>query len=270
LCVAGREDPAPDPEAACVAGADDELGGDGAGLRAADGDRQGRSEDGEAWGSRQRDADARRGDVPPSPRSGAVVGVAGGAAPVGVGVQLIGIGGERALVAVVEDAVIVVVGIARVRDAVPVGVRLLRVRALAAAVERVDHPVAVPIALACIADAVGVGIRLTGIDVDGTAITRVGNAVGIVVGIADVTRRIAAGARAVGVALIGVASIGAVVGLVEDAVAVDVARLGMRRRRGGTPVGAPGRDGGEREDQRDDERPPRQSRQCRGALPTGS
>jgi hypothetical protein len=147
---------------------------------------------------------------------------------------------------------------------------LSRVRALAAAVDRVDHPVAVAVALAGVADAVAVRVGLAGIRVERAAIARVGDGVRVVILVAGVARRVPARRPTVGVALVRVAREGTVVDLVEDPVAVDVARLGMRRRRGGTPVGAPGRDGGEREDQRDDERPPRQSRQCRGALPTGS
>jgi hypothetical protein len=68
--------------------------------------------------------------------------------------------------------------------------------------------------------------------------------------------------------------------VVEDAVAVDVAGLGMGGRHGKALVGASRRDRGEGEDERDGEpatHAPRphhgcgtQFRQCAGALPTGS
>ncbi len=125
-----------------------------------------------------------------------VVGVARIAESVAVGVELVRVGDERAVVHVVEHAVAVRVVHARISalrirgvgrsGAAVVGVRLRRVRDVQAVVAAVVHAVAIEVGVARVADAVAIRVSLVRVRDVGTVVLVVLPAVAVVVRIADV------------------------------------------------------------------------------------
>ena len=149
-----------------------------------------------------------------------IVGIAGISETVrAVGVRLVGVGVQRAVVITVVDAVIVVVQIAGVSERVSIRVDLVRIGQQRAVVRVVDHAVVVVVVIAYVALAVRVVVRLVRIRHLRAVVAAVLEAVVVLV-LRDVAG--VADAVPVTITLRGVEDVRAVVVLVDDSVSVGV------------------------------------------------